>query len=53
MTRDYESIQPWLSVRQHMDEIAFETAAGGALYFVVAQIRHGRDEDVQRIPRPG
>lgn len=40
VTRAYESIQPWRSVRQHMDEVAFETAAGGALYFIVGRTRH-------------
>ena len=39
VTRDYEDIQPWRSVRRHMDEIAFETAAGGALYLIVARPR--------------
>lgn len=36
VTRAYESIQPWRSVRQQMDEIAFESAGGGALYLIVA-----------------
>lgn len=39
VTRAYESIQPWRSVRRHLDEIAFETAAGGALYLIVARAR--------------
>lgn len=37
VTRAYEDIQPWRSVHNHMNEIAFETAAGGALYLIVAQ----------------
>ena len=37
VTRAYENIQPWRSVREHMDEIGFDTAAGGALYLIVAQ----------------
>lgn len=37
VTRAYEDIQPWRSVREHMDEIAFETALGGALYLIVAR----------------
>lgn len=37
VTRAYENIQPWRSVRKHMDEISFETAAGGALYLIVAR----------------
>ncbi|MGB3829744.1 MAG: methyltransferase domain-containing protein [Ornithinimicrobium sp.] len=37
VTRAYENIQPWRSVRQHMDEIGFDTAAGGALYLIVAR----------------
>ncbi len=37
VTRVYEDIQPWRSVRHHMDEIAFDTAAGGALYLIVAK----------------
>ncbi len=37
VTRAYEDIQPWRSVRSHMNEIAFETAAGGALYLIVAK----------------
>jgi len=37
VTRAYENIQPWRSVRQHMDEIGFDTAAGGALYLIVAK----------------
>ena len=37
VTRAYEDIQPWRSVRRHLDEIAFETAMGGALYLIVAQ----------------
>ncbi|GAB2762097.1 hypothetical protein GCM10027020_12860 [Nocardioides salsibiostraticola] len=43
VTRAYEDIQPWLSVRKHMDEIAFDTALGGALYLIVARVRptHG------------
>lgn len=32
VTRAYEDIQPWRSVQHHMDQIAFETAAGGSLY---------------------
>lgn len=39
VTRAYDDLQPWLSVRHHMDEIAFETAAGGALYLIVARPR--------------
>ena len=39
VTSAYEDIQPWRSVRRHMDEIAFDTAAGGALYLIVAQTR--------------
>ncbi|MDN5782713.1 MAG: methyltransferase domain-containing protein, partial [Luteimonas sp.] len=42
VTRAYENIQPWRSVRRHMDEIAFETAAGGALYLIVAKPRSPR-----------
>lgn len=37
VTRAYEAIQPWRSVQHHMDTIAFETAAGGAIYLIVAQ----------------
>ena len=37
VTRDYEGIQPWRSVREHLDEVAFESAAGGALYLIVAR----------------
>ncbi|MGB5951630.1 MAG: methyltransferase domain-containing protein [Ornithinimicrobium sp.] len=37
VTRAYESIQPWRSVRHHMGEIGFDTAAGGALYLIVAR----------------
>lgn len=37
VTRAYEDIQPWQSVRQHMEEIGFDTAAGGALYLIVAR----------------
>lgn len=40
VTRAYEDIEPWRSVGEHMDEIAFETAAAGALYFVVARTRN-------------
>ena len=43
VTRAYENIQPWRSVCQHMDEVAFETAAGGALYFIVGRTRHTPD----------
>ena len=39
VTRDYEGIAPWRSVGEHMDEVAFETAAGGALYLIVARTR--------------
>lgn len=39
VTRAYEDIQPWRSVRQHLDEIAFDTAAGGALYLIAAQTK--------------
>lgn len=37
VTRAYEGIQPWRSVREHMDEVAFERAAGGGLYLIVAR----------------
>lgn len=37
VTRAYEDIQPWRSVQRHMEPIAFETAADGALYLIVAQ----------------
>ncbi len=39
VNRAYEEIQPWRSVRRHLDEIAFETAMGGALYLIVGQAR--------------
>ncbi len=39
VTLAYESLQPWRSVRQHMDEIGFQTAAGGTLYLIVALAR--------------
>lgn len=39
VTRAYESIRPWLSVRRHMDEVAFGTAAGGAVYVIAARPR--------------
>lgn len=42
VTRAYEDIQPWRSVQHHMDEIAFETAAGGSLYLIVARPHHAR-----------
>ncbi len=45
VTRAYEDIQPWRSVRHHMDEITFETAAGGALYLIVARPRPAPSDD--------
>ncbi len=39
VNRAYEDIQPWRSVREYMDEVAFDSAAGGALYLIVAQTR--------------
>lgn len=45
VTQDYATIQPWRSVREHMDEVAFETAAAGALYLIVARTRSAPDED--------
>ncbi|MEO7589334.1 MAG: methyltransferase domain-containing protein [Arachnia sp.] len=39
VTRAYEDLQPWRSVRHHMDQITFETAAWGALYLIVAQAK--------------
>ncbi len=50
VTRAYEDIQPWRSVRHHMDQIAFETAAGGALYLIVAQTRPASDDGI--LPTP-
>lgn len=53
VTRAYESIQPWRSVRRHMDEITFESAAGGALYLIVARTRPAVGATVdQPTPRP-
>lgn len=46
VTADYESIQPWRSVREHMEEVAFETAARGALYLIVARARPASGPDV-------
>lgn len=37
VTRAYEDIQPWRSVRRHMQPVAFETAGAGALYLIVAR----------------
>lgn len=36
VTRAYQDIQPWRSVRNHMHQVAYETAGGGALYLIVA-----------------
>lgn len=47
VTRAYEDIQPWKSVREHMDEIGFETALGGALYLIVARASPPRGEAVE------
>lgn len=47
VTRAYEDIQPWRSVRRHMDEIAFETAACGALYLIVAVPRQVPSGDTE------
>lgn len=47
VTGAYEDIQPWRSVRRHMDEIAFETAARGALYLIVARPRPVVDGDTE------
>lgn len=44
VTRAYEDIQPWRSVRAHLEEVAFETAAGGALYLIVARARPASKE---------
>jgi ubiquinone/menaquinone biosynthesis C-methylase UbiE len=44
VTRAYEDIQPWKSVREHMDEIGFETTLGGALYLIVARASPPRGE---------
>lgn len=41
VTRAYEDIQPWRSVQRHMEPIAFETAAAGALYLIVARPTQG------------
>ncbi len=40
MTRAYEGLEPWRSVVGHLKEIVFETATGGALYFVEARTRN-------------
>lgn len=53
VNRAYEDIQPWLSVRRHMDEIAFDTAAAGALYLIVARTRSARNDDTQPGRSPG
>ncbi len=45
VTRAYESIQPWRSVRHRMDEIAFDSAAGGALYLIAARSRPAPSKD--------
>lgn len=37
VTRAYQNIQPWRSVRNHMHQVAYETAGAGALYLIVAQ----------------
>lgn len=37
VTRAYEEIQPWRSVCAHMDQVAFETAAAGAVYLSVGR----------------
>ena len=50
VTRAYEDIQPWRSVRKHMDEIAFDTALGGALYLIVARVRPAHDKGVEQPP---
>lgn len=47
VTRAYEDIQPWKSVSEHMAEIAFETALGGALYLIVARASPPRGEAVE------
>lgn len=47
VTRAYEDIRPWRSVQRNMDEIAFETAAGGALHLSVARTRSGRCGDAE------
>lgn len=47
VTRAYEDIQPWKSVREHMDEIDFETALGGALYLIAARASPPRGEPVE------
>lgn len=46
VTQAYEEIQPWRSVRRHLDEIEFETALGGALYFTVAQAPSLEDSSI-------
>ncbi len=37
VTRAHEDIQPWRSVQRHMEPIAFQSAAAGALYLIVAR----------------
>lgn len=42
VTRASEDVQPWRSVQRHMEPIAFETSAAGALYLIVAQPTQAR-----------
>jgi len=50
VTRAYEDIQPWRSVRKHLDEIAFNTALGGALYLIVARVSPPHGEGAEQPP---
>ena len=47
VNRSYERIQPWRSVQRHVDEMAFETAASGALCLSVARNRLAPHRDAE------